>query len=492
MSARDRWPRWVRAASLVLASALAWSGGLARASARAAPLAAESAATPEPAAESEPIASPSEQPTYEKIRSDEDWSRFRPDPGSDDPTDRLKNVALGSATSLSLGGQLRLRSEHYRQPEFGLEGVPRHDLQLYRAHVHAELRSRGGFRTFVELGSAFAVGGELAERPIDEDRLWVRQAFWEAELADARLRMRLGRQELSLGSGRMDALRDGPNVRRSFDGVRVTLRHARGEVEALAVAEVAAAGGAFDDLADPAELLWGVYTTTKVASARDVSLDAYYLGLRREDARFGDEVGLDLRHSLGSRLFGTLGPYDWNAEAIVQAGTFAARPTLAWTVATDQGLTGRWGGVAPRVGLRANATSGGATDPRRLGTFDPLYPNLAYFSQLTLVSPQNHLDVHPRLTVDVRERVQIELAADWFWRTSLRDTIYAPPGVPVGAVERYAGRFVGTEVTASVETALGRHASLVAYVARLWAGPAVRSLGGRDVDLLAFWLTYVF
>ena len=31
-----------------------------------------------------------------------------------------------------------------------------------------------------------------------------------------------------------------------------------------------------------------------------------------------------------------------------------------------------------------------------------------------------------------------------------------------------------------------------AYYARLWAGPAVRSLGGRDVDFLAFWATYVF
>lgn len=464
-----------RAWSVALASALAWSGGQARAAAPA--------ATPE--------APPSGRPEYEMIRSDEDWSGFVLDPVDRDPTDRIKNVALGSATSLSIGGQLRLRSEHYRQPEFGLEGVPAHDLQLYRGHVHAELRSRGGFRSFVELGSALAVGGELPQRPIDEDRLFVRQAFAEAELAHRRLRLRIGRQELSLGSARLVALRDGPNVRRSFDGVRLTLRHARGRVEALAVSEVAAAEGVLDDFADPAQLLWGVYSTTELAAEREVSVDAYYLGLRREDARFGDETGLDLRHSLGSRLFGALGPYDWNVEAIVQAGTFAGRPTLAWTVASDQGLSADWRGVSPRLGLRANVTSG-TSGSRRLGTFDPLFPNLAYFSQLTLVAPQNHVDVHPRLTVDVLGRIELELAGDWFWRTSLQDAIYSPPGIPVGAVDDHAGRFVGTELTASVEAAVGRHASVVAYFARLWAGPAVRSLGGRDVDLLAFWVTYVF
>ena len=433
-----------------------------------------------------------ERPEYDEIRSLEDWSSFVSDPADGDPTDRLKNIRLGSVTSLTLGGQARLRTEHTRAPELGLAGVPRHDLQLYRGLVHADLRSRGGFRVFVELGSAFAIGGELEDRPLDENRFGVRQAFWEGSLASERLRVRLGRQELSLGSGRLVALRDGPNVRRSFDGVRLTVRHARGEVEALAVSEVAAAEGVFDDLADPGELAWGVYTTTRVATKREVSVDAYYLGLRREGARFGATTGLDLRHSLGARLFGELGPYDWNVEAIVQAGTFADRTTLAWTVATDQGLSASLRGVSPRLGLRANATSGGSTDPRRLGTFDPLYPNLAYFSQLTLIAPQNHVDVHPRLTVDVLGKLELEVAGDWFWRTSLDDAIYAPPGIPVGAVEDYSGRFVGTELTASVEAGLGRHASVVAYFTRLWAGPAVRSLGGRDVDFLAFWVAYVF
>lgn len=461
----------------MLAVLFAWVGSPERASA-------------EPDAPDEPA--PGERPEYDKIRYLEDWSGFVPDPDDRDPTDQLKDIRLGSVTSLTIGGQLRLRTEHTRAPEFGLAGVPRHDLQLYRGLVHADLRSRGGFRTFVELGSAFAVGGELPDRPLDEDRFGVRQAFWEGELARRRLRLRLGRQEVSLGSARLVALRDGPNVRRSFDGVRLTLRHARGEVEALAVSEVAAAERAFDDFADAGELLWGVYTTTRASATREVSVDAYYLGLRREEARFGATTGLDLRHSLGSRLFGALGPYDWNVEAIVQAGTFAGRRTLAWTVASDQGLSAEWRGVSPRLGLRANATSGGSTDPRRLGTFDPLYPNLAYFSQLTLIAPQNHVDVHPRLTVDVLGKVELELAGDWFWRTSLDDTIHAPPGIPIGAVGDVTGRFVGTELTASVEADLGRHATVVAYFAQLWAGPAVRSLGGRDVGFLAFWVTYVF
>lgn len=435
-----------------------------------------------------------ERPPYRTVRSAEDWSRFERAPQDADSTDRLKNIRLGSVTSLSMGGQLRLRSESHRNPDFGLSPHAVHDLQLLRGLIHFDLRSRGGFRTFVELGTALAAGGERPERPIDENRLSVRQAFGEAAGlgAHGRLRLRVGRQELPLGSGRLVALRDGPNVRLSFDGVRLTVTHDRGTVDALGLTGVAAKPGVFDDFADPGEALWGLYSTTAVLGDGRLSIDAYYLGLRRERAAFGTDTGPEHRHSVGTRLFGARGPYDYNMELIGQAGAFARRPIAAWTVAADQGLSLRRAGITSRAGLRANVTSGGATGSRWLHTFNALYPNMAYFSQFALFSPANHVDLHPRLTIDVWGKLALEVASDWFWRTSLRDSIYAPPGVPIAAPEEFRGRYVGQELTTSASLRLGRHATLTGYYSRLWAGPAIRSRGGTDVDFLAFWLSILW
>lgn len=69
-----------------------------------------------------PRAAHAERPPYHTVRYVEDWSSFERDPQDADPTDRIKNIQLGSVTSLSVGGQLRLRAESYRAPDFGLAG----------------------------------------------------------------------------------------------------------------------------------------------------------------------------------------------------------------------------------------------------------------------------------------------------------------------------------------------------------------------------------
>src|SRR5580658_232809 len=67
---------------------------------------------------------------------------------------------------------------------------------------------------------SFRQGGP---RPIDEKKLDFEEAVVELSTGegDRWAALDVGRQELKYGSGRLVSVREGPNVRQSFDGARV-------------------------------------------------------------------------------------------------------------------------------------------------------------------------------------------------------------------------------------------------------------------------------
>src|SRR6266853_2033007 len=66
-------------------------------------------------------------------------------------------------------------------------------------------------------------GVSLPIRRIDEKKLDFQAAFFEVGTGDDRnwVKFRAGRQEMEYGSGRLIDVREGPNVRLSFDGFKV-------------------------------------------------------------------------------------------------------------------------------------------------------------------------------------------------------------------------------------------------------------------------------
>jgi len=73
------------------------------------------------------------------------------------------------------------------------------------------------------------------------------------------LTVRTGRQELAFGSQRLVSLRDAPNLRRTFDGARTTLRWNGWQLDAFATRPVRLKTGVFDDDPDPHAKFWGLY-----------------------------------------------------------------------------------------------------------------------------------------------------------------------------------------------------------------------------------------
>jgi alginate export protein len=91
-------------------------------------------------------------------------------------------------------------------------------------------------------------------------------------------------------------------------------------------------------------------------------------------------------------LWGQAGAWDYNTEGVLQFGSFGTRDIRAWTLASNTGYTigSLWG--QPRLGLQADAASGGGPGGA-LKDFYPLFPKYAYFTEAQINAPINMVDL---------------------------------------------------------------------------------------------------
>jgi hypothetical protein len=414
------------------------------------------------------------------------------------PLVSIKHLPLTSDGSvyLSLSGELRERFEYYSEPFFGLRGVSEDDYLLHRLLLSADLHAGDYVRVFVQLGDHLEVGKEAARAPTDVDELDVQQAFVDLTIpfdTRSKLMLRAGRQQMTLGSGRLVSVREGANIRRSFDGARLTFTAGEATIDAFAVRTVNLKVGAVNDDANRHEALWGLYGVLPLPILPDGHLDLYYLGLERDGAVFQQGIANEQRHSSGTRLWGNPRPWDYNYEAVIQIGSFGDADILAWTVATDTGYTFGALPFRPRLGLKANIASGDRNpNDSCLTTFNALFPKQPYFSEASLIAPANIIDVHPSLSLQLTDKVS--LAADWnfFWKHLVEDAIYAPPGRPLVRAGQSDSHYIGNQANAELEWQFHHNASWTLYYSHFIAGPAVTDAGGRDVDFIGSWITLRF
>lgn len=445
-----------------------------------------------------PLAAQAERPKLTTAPRFEEDYRFLADPATrTDLFDPIKYLPLSpdGETYLSLGGELRQRSENFfTNPLFGLNGLDADHYLLHRALLHADLHVTRHFRSFVQIGHTRVWGKDGALAPIDESGVDLQQGFIEPMLPlgeDARLSLRAGRQEISLGSQRMVSVREGPNLRQSFDGVRGLYAGGGQSLSLFAVRPIALDQHDFDDGSDETQGFWGAYGVTPVGAG--LSADLYYLGLDREEARFAEGVATERRHSLGTRLWGTRGALDYNFEFVYQFGRFGTGDLRAWTAASDTGYTFTNRAWTPRLGLRADIASG--DDDRGdgdLGTFNPLFPRGSYFTENALIGPANFIDLHPYLTLKPHPALSVTAGADFLWRQSTGDAIYRQPNIPIARTAGHRSRYTGTQPYLLTTWQIDPHASLTLTYVHFAAGEAIRDAGGGDSDYVGGWVSYRF
>jgi hypothetical protein len=439
-----------------------------------------------------------DRPAFKPLRFDEDWSVLCDATKRTEPLDALKCVKL-SATGeswLSLGGELRERYEYTHNPVWGDDPQDKRGVFLQRYILHADLHLTRYFRGFVQFYSALENGRAGSPSTLDENELDVQQAFVDLRLPlanDAALTLRPGRQELRYGSGRIIDVREGPNVRRKFDGARAMLAAGGWQIDGLAVQPTVLQTGVFDDRIDDRQQLWGVYGSGRPLGPNQ-TLDFYYLGFRDESAGYDQGRADEHRHSLGVRLAGAKDGWDWDLEALYQFGSFGAGDIRAWTAASTGGYRFAQARFQPRVGLSANVASGDR-DPNDadLQTFNPLFPRGSYFSELALLGPRNFYDVHPSLTLELTN--DISLVTDWnfFWRQSTKDGVYNPGGQLLRSGAGSSARFVGHSPSVALEWRATQHLTLTSIYSHFFPGQFIEDTGpAKEIDFIELTLKVLF
>src|SRR6201981_2057174 len=438
---------------------------------------------------------------YHLLREDDDWS-FLADPTKrDEFWDPIKYVRLRPGRNdwfLSMGGEAREVWEQIGNDNWGQQPFMNGYFNE-RYMLHFDLHYGEHVRTFVELKSginSYRVGGP---RPIDEKKLDFQAGFLELGTSSGSnsISLRAGRQELEYGSGRLIDVREGPKVRLSFDGFMVKSRLDAWLVDGFAMRPDLDNPGFFDNAPNHAVGFWGVYATRPLRHRN--SLEVYYLGLDRKQARFQRGIAQEVRHSLGGRFSRPIATekagWDFDYEALWQFGTFGSANIDAWTVASETGYRIPTIPLKPRFSAKADISSGDNPNSKTLGTFNPLFPKGNYFGVLATTGPGpiNFIDVHPR--VEGTFPHDVTASFDWIfqWRESLQDGVYAVPGFLIIPAGKSDARFVGHRPGAEGRWQGNRHLWFQADYGIFYAGKFVKeSQPGRNLNYWALWAGYKF
>jgi len=415
--------------------------------------------------------------------------------------DRLKFIrVLGGSENyyLSLGGDARVRGEYFSNPNWG-SGPPGNAYLMQRYLLHADLHLGEKVRFFGELGSSLETGRNGGPRPVvDENKLDVHQAFVDIGLwrsSNNSLTLRTGRQEMAFGSSALVGTRDGRNVRRSFDGFRLTTLVREWTVDAFAVRQSESDPGIFDDSIDHTTSFWGLYAVRPFPILPAGDVDLYYMGLDNKLGTYDKGSGREQRETIGTRLWGSTEHWDYNDEFTFQWGRFGAGGIRAWATSTQTGYRLDSAFLHPRFGIKADAFSG---DDNHYGhilrTFNALYELGPYFSYAELFGKRNLIDLQPSVRVNLSKKVSLTPNAGFYWRESTQDGLYSvAAGDVIVSGQKSKARYIGSHAAVQLRWDVDRHFSFFTEYSHFFPGGFLRqSTPGRNINYMTEWVEYRF
>jgi alginate export protein len=449
----------------------------------------------------QPVQCPAPPHVFPQMTYDED-TRYLRDPACRTNTlDGLKYIPLSEDNDdhyLSFGAPVRERGEYFNNPNWGA-GPRGSAYLLQRYYVHADAHLGARVRAFGELGSSLERGRTGGRRPnIDEDRLDLHQAFIDIRVWQAgknSLTLRTGRHEMAFGNNSLISTRDGRNVRRSFDGLRMTGKWNEWTANVLAVKPALSKPGSFDDGIDPSSNLWGVYAVGPLPGLRDGHIDLYYLGLGNRSVKFDQGTDREQRETVGTRLSGRTDRWDYSQEYTFQWGSFGSADIRAWAVSTETGYRLDSVRLRPRIAAKADAFSGDRDRANpKLGTFNALYEKGPDFSYAELIGKRNLMALQPYIALALPGSITATPNTAFFWRNSTEDGLYAAgSGVLEVSGQRSQARYIGSHASMQVKWSANRHTTLFAEYLHFFPGAFVQqSTPGRSINYATWWLELRF
>ncbi|HEV2947342.1 MAG TPA: alginate export family protein [Gemmataceae bacterium] len=430
--------------------------------------------------------------------------RFLDDPNNTqfDWSDFYKRIHMGDNWMLSIGGEERVRYQHEEGGYLRLFNGD-NDYTLLRSRVYMDLWYQDMFRVYAEFYDARVNGQDLPPNPTDVNHSDFLNLFAELkifELADHPAYLRVGRQELLLGSQRLISPLDWANTRRTFQGVRGYWHGECWDVDAFWVHPVVVNPTNFDS-PDYGREFMGVWTTYR--PKKGTSVDAYFLHL--DNSRPANSLPLGGRggalggysvNTIGSRFTGDQNHFLWDFEGMYQFGEWVNEGDAAGAVTTSVGYQFADVLMDPQFWLAWDYASG-TFDPARAaqhGTFNQLFPfGHYYFGFLDLVGRQNISDLNMQFDFFPAKWIVTVLQYHMFRLDSAKDALYNAGGTairrdPTGR----AGTDVGDEIDLVTNFHLSQHQDILLGYSKLFAGQFIQHSTGPKGSPEFFYAQYCF
>jgi Alginate export len=423
--------------------------------------------------------------------------RYLDDPNTQDPYYPLKRNHIGDNWMFSAGGEARWR---YMNEDNSRLTQSDNVYSLVRTRVYSDLWYRDIFRVFVEGVWSDSLWHDLAPLPTDIDRGDFQNLFVDVKLPfgdDHPAYLRIGRQELLLGSQRLVGIPDWVNTRRTFQGARITRTGEQFDYDFFWVQPVIPNAERFDSVDNNQNFFgaWGTYRPKP-----GTFLDVYYLFLDNTNHLTQQSI---VRapynvHTIGSRYAGDVdGGWLYDVEGALQFGERGSEDIFAGMATVGTGYHFADRRLNPTLWLYYDYASGDRNPNHgTFSTFNQLFPfGHYYLGWLDVVGRQNIHDLNLHMFLYPTPWITFWAQYHHFWLDQSRDALYNAAGVafrrdPTGN----AGHDVGSEMDLILNFHIGPHSDILTGYSKLWGGDFLEKTASktRAVDSDMFYVQYTF
>ncbi|QSI78632.1 alginate export family protein [Niveibacterium microcysteis] len=372
----------------------------------------------------------------------EDWTAMR-NAGLAPP---LKAMSLGGTASLTLSAEARWRFNTYDNGQ--LIGQNDYEQGLFRGVLGVDLRFDPNLRVYGEVATGQVSGRRGAASASMQNDASLQQLFVDVRghVGNSLLGAMFGRQEFADGPRQLISLSDGPNIHRTWNGVRLYAHDQRIRAGAFDLRVTRPQRGAFDEEINSAERLSGLNASIVAIAdgTTDAYVDPFWFHSENPSFRVGNGIGEDDRDTLGVRFWGRRDDvrFDWTLAR--QTGRFMDREVDAWALFTVQSVALSNQGWRPRLTAHIDlASGGGAYGAGKLKNVNQLYASSGYLGEGQFLSLSNLLMVAPGVAISPTAETDLSVEYGFARRLQERDAAYAGGMRPYAGTQNVPGREIG-------------------------------------------------
>ncbi|MDP3542226.1 MAG: alginate export family protein [Elusimicrobiota bacterium] len=384
---------------------------------------------------------------------------------------------------LTFGGQVRARAETTNIESYATPLKRRgYDLTTLRTRLGVAVETGHKVNGFIQLQDSRSWGSETTVAT-NMNLVDLHQGYVDVlDLFSQPLDLRVGRMEMQYGDQRLISPLDWSNVGRAWDGARLRWRGSNYSVDLFdaVVKEV--------NIAKRNGHFWGLYASCKAVPKHE--FDAYILGRDQRDGTVPNERATSNGNlsdrTVGARIKGTPGRFDYTGEADWQFGRKAGQQVRAWALAATGGYTLDLA-YKPRLGAEYTFASGDSNSADgKVQTFDPLYAFIhAYQGYQDIFAWKNGHDFKGSVSVDPKPGWRAQADFHHFRLHRAFDAWYDATGAAIIARSATGapGKDIGNELDLHVRGKFREVITLWFGWSRFFAGSYVKATttrGDRD------------